>query len=66
MIDQLGYYDTTTEPPTMKLDEEKAKMWIGRGAQPTDTTRSLLAKVGVIERGTIKQGTAKTQPEPKK
>lgn len=48
-IEQLGYYDPTTEPPTMKIDEEKTKMWIGRGAQPTDTTRGLLKKYGVIE-----------------
>ena len=47
-IDQLGYYDPTTEPPIMKLDEEKAKMWLGRGAQPSDTTRGLLKKAGVI------------------
>ncbi|HOM70744.1 MAG TPA: 30S ribosomal protein S16 [Armatimonadota bacterium] len=54
-IDQLGYYDPTTEPPTMKVDEEKAKMWLGRGAQPSDTTRSLLQKAGVME--------AKPKPE---
>lgn len=47
-IEQLGYYDPTTEPPTMKIDEEKAKLWLGRGAQPTDTARGLLKKSGII------------------
>jgi small subunit ribosomal protein S16 len=47
-IDMLGFYDPTTEPPTMKIDGEKAKMWIGRGAQPSDTVRSLLRKTGVV------------------
>jgi small subunit ribosomal protein S16 len=47
-IDQLGYFDPTTEPPVMKIDEEKTKMWLGRGAQPTDTARALLKKSGVI------------------
>jgi len=48
-IEQIGYYDPTTAPPTMKVDEEKARIWLGRGAQPTDTARSLLRKAGVFE-----------------
>jgi small subunit ribosomal protein S16 len=47
-IEQLGYFDPTTEPPTMKIDEEKAKLWLSRGAQPTDTARGLLKKSGII------------------
>ncbi len=47
-IDQIGYFDPMTEPPTMKLDEEKARMWVGRGAQPTDTARAILNKAGVL------------------
>lgn len=54
-IDQLGYYDPTTEPPTMKIDSEKAKMWIGRGAQPTDTARFLLKKSGIIEGSKVEE-----------
>ena len=59
-IDQLGYYDPTTEPPTMKLDTEKAKMWLGRGAQPSDTARGLLKKIGIIE--VTKPEEAKPEP----
>lgn len=44
-IETLGYFNPCTEPPTLKVDEDKVKDWIGKGAQTTDTTRSLLSKV---------------------
>ncbi|MBI2842602.1 MAG: 30S ribosomal protein S16 [Armatimonadetes bacterium] len=53
-IEQLGYYDPTTNPPTMKVDEEKARLWLSRGAQPSDVARSLLTKLGVISGGKAK------------
>ena len=48
-IEELGYYDPLKEPPVIKIDGEKAKQWIGNGAQPTEVVRSLLKKSGVIE-----------------
>ncbi|MBQ3132992.1 MAG: 30S ribosomal protein S16, partial [Clostridia bacterium] len=36
-----------TEPATIKIDVEKAENWIKNGAQPTDTVKALLKKVGV-------------------
>ncbi|MBE3518981.1 MAG: 30S ribosomal protein S16 [Firmicutes bacterium] len=49
-IDELGYYNPRTEPPTFKLEEEKAILWLRRGAQPTPTAKSLLTKAGIMER----------------
>lgn len=49
-IDIVGYYNPTTEPAVIKIDAEKAKKWLGTGAQPTDTVRSLFKKHGVIEK----------------
>ena len=46
-IESIGYYDPRTEPPTIKIDAEKAAKWISNGAQPTDTARALLKKQGV-------------------
>ncbi|MEE0516115.1 MAG: 30S ribosomal protein S16, partial [Emergencia sp.] len=34
-IEEIGYYNPLTEPPVIKIDEEKAKNWLGNGAQPT-------------------------------
>ena len=46
-IEEIGYYDPTKEPSVVKVDAEKAKKWIANGAQPTDTVKALLKKVGV-------------------
>ncbi len=47
-IEEIGYYDPTKEPADVKIDAEKAKKWIGNGAQPTDTVKALLKKNGVL------------------
>lgn len=43
-LDYLGYYNPMTNPPSVKLDAEKIKSWLDRGAKPTDTVHSLLKK----------------------
>jgi len=48
-IDQIGYYDPMTDPSTVKVDADKARMWLSRGAQPSDTTADLLRKEGLLE-----------------
>ncbi|MBO5232380.1 MAG: 30S ribosomal protein S16 [Acutalibacteraceae bacterium] len=47
-IEEIGYYDPTKEPAVVNIDGEKAKAWIGNGAQPTDTVKALLKKNGVL------------------
>ena len=39
----------TAAPAEIKVDNERAKYWLGVGAQPTDTVRILLKKTGAIE-----------------
>lgn len=46
-IEEIGYYDPTTNPSTVKIEAEKATKWLQNGAQPTDTVRSLLARAGI-------------------
>ena len=48
-IEEIGTYDPNTDPGTIKIDGEKAAKWIGNGAQPTDTVKSLLKKSGIIK-----------------
>ena len=43
-LEFLGYYNPMTHPHQVKLDAENIKKWLDRGAQPTDTVRSLLSK----------------------
>ncbi|MBR0122083.1 MAG: 30S ribosomal protein S16, partial [Clostridia bacterium] len=35
-IEEVGYYNPTTDPVDIKIDAEKAKKWLATGAQPTD------------------------------
>ena len=47
-IDIIGHYDPLTDPATISIDGEKALKWLKDGAQPTDTVRSLLSKLGIM------------------
>ena len=49
-IDTLGYYNPCVEPIQLKIDPDLAKLWLGRGAQPTDTASALLKKEGLLAR----------------
>ena len=48
-IEELGYYNPTTNPAEIKIDVEKAQTWVKNGAQPTETVKSLLKKAGITE-----------------
>jgi small subunit ribosomal protein S16 len=47
-IEERGYYNPVAKPEEIKIDVEKAKDWLSKGAQPTDTARVLLKKSGVL------------------
>jgi small subunit ribosomal protein S16 len=49
-IETIGHYDPCANPPVFTVDAEKALHWLGHGAQPTDTTRALLKKQGILDR----------------
>lgn len=47
-IDEIGlYHPIEAEDKQIHVDEEKAKLWLSRGAIPTDTVRSLLNKKNI-------------------
>jgi len=48
-IEEIGYYNPLTEPAEVKIDAEKATAWLAKGAQPTETVRSLLKKTEIIK-----------------
>ena len=47
-IEEIGYYNPMTQPADIKIDGERAKDWMQKGAQPTDTVRGLLKKGGIL------------------
>ncbi|MDW7709605.1 MAG: 30S ribosomal protein S16 [Deferrisomatales bacterium] len=46
-LEVLGTYNPLTEPATITVKEDRVLDWLGKGAQPSDTVRSLLRKSGV-------------------
>ena len=49
-IDIVGTYNPKLNPAEIKIDADKAKDWISKGAQPTDTVRALLVEAGLLEK----------------
>jgi small subunit ribosomal protein S16 len=49
-IEIIGHYNPLTDPATVSIDEEKALKWLRYGAQPSDTVRSLLSKLGIMDK----------------
>lgn len=48
-IEQIGTYNPLKNPAEVKIDNELANKWLKNGAVPTETTRTLLQKAGVLE-----------------
>ena len=47
-LEVLGTYNPLTDPATIEVKADRVKEWLGRGAQPSDTVRSLLRKAGAL------------------
>jgi small subunit ribosomal protein S16 len=58
-IERIGSYNPNTNPATIELDFDKAISWLFKGAQPTDTTRSILSREGVMMKKHLLEGAKK-------
>ncbi len=47
-LEVVGTYDPLKDPALVTLKEERIMYWMGEGAQPTDTVRSLFKKEGIF------------------
>lgn len=43
-LENVGYYDPCRTPAEIKIDRERVEYWIARGAQPSETVRSLIKR----------------------
>ena len=50
-IETIGHYNPRTEPIELKIDVERAKAWLAKGDQPSDTVERLLRMAGVLPAG---------------
>ena len=64
-IEKVGHYNPTTNPAEVVIDADKAKAWLAKGVQPTETVRALLLNAGIIEKP-AKLSPSKTNPKKKK
>lgn len=48
-IEEVGTYNPLTEPPVIKLDQEKIEKWISQGAKPTPTVSTLIKKAAAAQ-----------------
>lgn len=51
-IEKVGHYNPTMQPEEIVIDEAKAKDWLAKGVQPTDTVKTLLIRQGIMEKPT--------------
>ncbi len=58
-IEKIGSYNPQTHPATIVLNDQKAFDWIMKGAQPTDTTKTILSDKGVLFRKHLQIGVQK-------
>ena len=47
-IETIGHYNPRTDPVELQIDGDRAKAWLARGAQPSDTVARLLRAAGVL------------------
>ncbi|MDR3267991.1 MAG: 30S ribosomal protein S16 [Tannerella sp.] len=58
-IERIGSYNPNTNPATIDLNFERALYWLQVGAQPTDTTRTILSREGVCLKKHLLEGVKK-------
>lgn len=59
IIEKIGTYNPQTNPATIKLDTDKALVWLMKGADPSDTVRAMLSYKGVMFRKHLQIGVNK-------
>ena len=51
-IDKVGHYNPIAQPAEIVIDQAKAKDWLAKGVQPTDTVKDILIKEGILPKPT--------------
>ncbi len=60
----LGYYNPITQPAEVKIEADEALGWLQKGAQPSDTAKTLLKQFGIWQRfQLLKQGKSPEEVE---
>ncbi len=57
-VDYLGHYNPRTEPPTVVIDEEKARKWLSVGAKPSEAVQRIIDKMGEPQEAATAEATS--------
>ena len=49
-VETIGFYNPRTDPPTFRIEEERALYWLSQGAKPSEPVARLLEKQGTLDR----------------
>jgi small subunit ribosomal protein S16 len=63
-IEAIGTYDPLASPAVVRVDAERVRDWISKGAKPTDIARQLLVREGVLEQTGQRYDRVETGPKP--
>lgn len=64
-IETIGHYLPTRQPHVVEINEAKAREWLGKGAQPSDTAAGLLRQKGILDSNNKITPEGTPAPEPK-
>ncbi len=62
-VDYLGHYNPRTEPPTVVIDEEKARKWLSVGAKPSEAVQRIIDKMGEPQEAATAEATSDDDSE---
>ncbi len=48
-IEELGYYDPVEQPAKAKIHVQRVRHWLGQGAKPSETVKSLLVRARILD-----------------
>ena len=58
-LEKIGTYNPNTNPATVDINEESAVNWLEKGAQPTDTARTIMSYKGIMLKHHLNGGVRK-------
>ena len=53
IVEQVGHYNPLTDPPTIVVNADKVKHWMGVGAKPSDTVVRILQREGILDKSAV-------------
>ncbi|MBE7558064.1 30S ribosomal protein S16 [bacterium] len=63
-LEELGFYDPMKDPAIVQIDGASVRKWIERGAQLSETARSLLKRAGILVQGKLVDAAPAPAPQP--